>query len=62
MVEKKTTVTIELDPKLRGGIDIMKEFWKSVCIVFKILWKVLGIGTLAISLVWGIMDLKDGKL
>lgn len=40
----------------------MKEFWKGCCVVFKILWKVLGIGTLAISLVWGIMDLKDGKL
>lgn len=55
-------VRIEIEPKTWRRIRRMKEFWKGIVAVFKILWKFIALGAMVFGIVGTCLDLRDGKL
>lgn len=55
-------VYIAVEPKNERRIRKMKEFFKGVVAVFKILWKFIALGAMVFGIVGTCIDLKNGEL
>lgn len=62
MAVKCEKVYIEIEPKTERRLRKMKEFFKGLVAVFKILWKFIALGAMVFGIVGTCLDFKDGKL
>lgn len=62
MAVKREKVYIEIEPKTMRRLRKMKELWKGVVTVLKIMWKFIAIGAMAFGIVGACKDLMDGKI